>query len=342
MELLRIVAMLLILLVHASYLSLGAPSNQDIYQYPIDSFVRITIQSFAIICVNLFVLLSGWFGIRPSLKSFSNLVFQCLFFSVLIYAIALATNTSIISIRGIAEVFYATGLNWFIKAYIGLYILSPILNSFVENASQKLFRQVLSSFFVFQTVYGWATGAAFFFEQGYSALSFCGLYLLARYIRLYSPKWSRFSYQKDLSIFVVLTIFTAVAIFLIGKVTINFHPFGDKIFPGIQSRILSYISPNVIACSIFFFLIFTKLRFTSKNINWIASSSFTVYLIHANPNVIDFYIYASAKIYNSVPIYLYIPVILIFILLIFLISVMIDQVRKFSWDIIWRMVSKDI
>ncbi len=342
MELLRIIAMLLILLVHASYFSLGAPKAENITQYPLESFVRILVQSIAIICVNLFVLLSGWFGIRTSIKSFSNFIFQCLFFSILIYAIALVTNISTLSIKGVAQVFYATKLNWFIKAYIGLYILAPVLNAFIDSANEKLFRQVLISFFLFQTLYGWATGAAFFFEQGYSTISFCGLYLLARYIRLYSPKWSQFSSKVDLSIFIALTIVTAVVLFFIGKISVDFHPFGDKTFPGIQSRVLSYIAPNVIACSTFFFLIFTKFSFKSKLINWIAASSFAAFLIHANPNLLNFYIEASNKIYNDVSIWLWFPAVISFVLLVFIFSVIVDQLRKVVWTALWNRISKTI
>ena len=75
--------------------------------------------------------------------------------------------------------------NWFIKAYLGLYIIAPVLNAFVNNAEKKAFQKVLLSFFIFQTAYSWISGGAVFFEGGYSTMSFIGLYLLARYVKLH-------------------------------------------------------------------------------------------------------------------------------------------------------------
>lgn len=44
---------------------------------------------------------------------------------------------------------------------------------------------VLICFFTFQTFYACFTTSATFIDRGYSTFSFIGLYLLARYIRLY-------------------------------------------------------------------------------------------------------------------------------------------------------------
>ena len=78
-ELLRMLAMFLVLLVHADFFSLGTPTLQDIQTSTLDSTLRIFFEALSIVCVNVFVLISGWFGIRPSLKGVSNFIFQCLF-----------------------------------------------------------------------------------------------------------------------------------------------------------------------------------------------------------------------------------------------------------------------
>ena len=96
----------------------------------------------------------------------------------------LATGQAAFNIKGIRECLLITPGHWFIKAYIGLYILSPILNLFVEKSSKRQFGITLASFYIFQTVYGF-TGAAQFIEYGYSTFSFIGIYLLAQYIKHY-------------------------------------------------------------------------------------------------------------------------------------------------------------
>lgn len=68
MELLRMVAMFMVLLVHADYFALGAPSVEYIQTNQADSFLRIFFEAVSIVCVNVFVLISGYYGIRPTFK----------------------------------------------------------------------------------------------------------------------------------------------------------------------------------------------------------------------------------------------------------------------------------
>lgn len=125
LELLRIVAMFLVLVVHADYFALGAPTLADVTDMPLPSFVRIFIESLSIVCVNVFILISGWFGIRPKFKSITNFLFQCLFFLVGIYAIGVLTGFATLSPKGLAGCLCLIPWNWFIKAY--LVFLSSVL-----------------------------------------------------------------------------------------------------------------------------------------------------------------------------------------------------------------------
>lgn len=78
-ELLRCIAMFLVLMVHADFYSLGAPEITNIRDISLGDIVQLLIQGISIVCVNVFVLISGWFGIRPNIKSFANFIFQCSF-----------------------------------------------------------------------------------------------------------------------------------------------------------------------------------------------------------------------------------------------------------------------
>ena len=142
-ELLRIIAMFLVLLVHTDFYSLGIPSTKHITQQPLDSTLRFLVEALSIVCVNVFVLISGWFGIRPKAKGICNFLFQCLFFSLGIYAVTLLVGTSKFSADGLLGCITLTRQNWFITAYLLLYILSPILNAFVEHTPRHIFRNVL-------------------------------------------------------------------------------------------------------------------------------------------------------------------------------------------------------
>ena len=87
-ELLRITAMVLVMVLHADFLSLGSPSAAEVVSAPVQSFFRIFTESLSIVCVNVFILISGWFGIRPRLRRFSEFLFQVWFFGVLMYVMS--------------------------------------------------------------------------------------------------------------------------------------------------------------------------------------------------------------------------------------------------------------
>lgn len=180
--------MLLILMVHANFKALNPPTFVDLQAMPINTFFRFLSESVSIIAVNVFVLISGWFGIRFKIVRLSELIFQILFFGLLVYVIMLVAS-SIVHTNVRKELFNIFIMKdfWFAKEYLVLYIFSPVLNAFVEKADRKQFSLFLISFYFVQTLHGFITESSWFF-YGNSPLSFIGLYLLARYIRLPPPK----------------------------------------------------------------------------------------------------------------------------------------------------------
>lgn len=333
MELLRIIAMFLVLLVHADFFSLGSPSASDCANAPVDSSLKVFFEAISIACVDIFVCLSGWFGIKPSIRGISNFIFQCLFWLIGLYIFTLILGISQLSKEGLMGCFALTKLNWFIKAYILLYILSPVLNAYVEKTSQKDFRNVLMAFFAFEFIYGWIfSSSTQHIQAGYSTISFIGLYLLARYVRLYSPRISlkpKWFYITSLCIAPVCV----TAAYITPPVL------------GIKTTILgilwiSYISPYCIAFSMFMIMLFSKLEIQSKVINWIASSSFAVFLIHTNPNTLwhfkDFFVALYEKT-NCFEYWLYT---FVFLILIFVTAVAIDKIRIIAWEYLWQKIER--
>ena len=123
-ELLRIISMLLVLVVHANFLSLSEPTHLETIESPIISFSRYLIQSLSIVCVNVFILISGYFGIRTNLKKISSLLYQVYFWIFFIHFILNVLHLE--EKRNIGEWISSFLLfdYWFIRAYIILYIIS--------------------------------------------------------------------------------------------------------------------------------------------------------------------------------------------------------------------------
>lgn len=270
-ELLRIITMILVMIVHANFRALSAPTVADAAAAPSSTFLRFLTESFSIICVNVFVLISGWFGIKFNWKKLIEFLFQVLFYGFIIYLIISIINPE--RLKALKAVFMTGPKNyWFVKCYLFLYIISPILNAFVEKASKNEFKTLLILFFTMQTIYGWATDGATWYNKGYSGISFAGLYLLARYVRLYPVKWFSHSIKFDLVVYLSFVVLNTLLSFILTK-------YGHTI---LSSKLFLYTSPFVILASIHFLLIFTKFTITSKTINWIAASCFAIYLTHSN------------------------------------------------------------
>lgn len=319
-ELLRMVAMFLVLLVHADYFSLGEPTLLEIRQAPLDAFFRIFFEAISIVCVNVFVLISGWFGIKPTAKGLCNFIFQCLFFLTGLYVITLVIGTSELSLKGLAGCVFATKLNWFIKAYLLLYILSPVLNAFVHTASQKVYKYVLIGFFLFTCTYGW-TGVAGFMEQGYTPLFFIGLYLLARYMRIYTPNWSLYKPSIYLSVYWVCVIIVTLVCF---------------VFPRLNLRILfpmfSYICPTTIVGALSLLLCFTKIKLQSRFINWCGISCFAVFLMHVSPSTLWHFKNLFVYLREHLSVLCFWLATFGVLFLIFIVSILVDKIRIYVWN----------
>lgn len=214
-ELLRIFAMFLVLMVHANFMALGEPTFEDIQVNLVDSIIRVLIQSLCISCVDIFVLITGWYGIKSSKIGFLKFIFQCVFFISVIYMVGIIMGYTHFSISIVKDLLFLSRDYWFVKSYILLYILAPVLNAYIEEASEVLLKRTIIFFYLFQTLYGFVSPESTgFFIGGYSTISFMGLYLLARYIRLYRPSWSTFS--KKLDVGIVVAVITCILIIYIA------------------------------------------------------------------------------------------------------------------------------
>lgn len=155
MELLRIIAMFMVMVLHADYWSIGTPISIDYQQNYIGASTRTIFQCLSIISVNVFICISGWFGIKPSVKGLCSFIFQYCFFGILITSVMYVITGQHLNIQYIRDcLLIGPDLLWFVKSYLGLYILALPLNYFVQHASKQQFAFILIAFFSFQTIYG--------------------------------------------------------------------------------------------------------------------------------------------------------------------------------------------
>lgn len=192
LELLRIVSMIMVVLVHVDGASLGLPqplgefgamSARDVW--------RLAVESATIIGVNCFTMISGYFGIRLRLRSIAAYLFQCVFYAVGIFSLVWLVFPAKFTLGEWLEswlVLSHTDL-WYVPAYFGLMLLSPLLNAGAAALSKSDLKLAVGMFVGFNVWCGWWWGAAFN-PTGYTVVQLVMVYLLGRYIGLYgvSPR----------------------------------------------------------------------------------------------------------------------------------------------------------
>ena len=329
-ELLRIVAMMLVLLVHANYFALGDVTREEIIATPGTAFVRMFCEHLCIVCVNLFVLLSGWFGIRPTMKKLLSLLFQILFIGGVVVAVCKCFSVGI-RFAEIRKLLLFGSCYWFVPSYLILFGISPMLNTFCEHASKRDFSRLLISYFVLETIFGWITDDYGHYIGGYSALSFIGLYLLAQFIRRYGMgKLQSFRWWHFLLIYILITTLNTGLAYVLMYVK------------GRAYWAIMYSSMFNIASAVSLLMLFSKLHFHSKFVNWIAASAFAIYLFHMAPGAITLYGKFFKGAYEAMPGILFIPFAIIAAMLIGLCSVLLDKVRIVLWEQILKLKTKVI
>ena len=151
-------------------------------------------------------------------------------------------------------------------------------------------------------------------------ISFMGLYILARYLRLH-VKVDR---AKSFYLFNYLLLG-----FCMGLIAFLLAAYDIKIY----GRLLTYTCPLVILESVFLLLFFSKLSIQSLVINSISASCLAIYLLHANELLLRPYYFGQIKIWaetqTTLTTFFYSC---LWVLLFFISSIVIDFVRKKLWN----------
>ena len=324
MELLRIVAMFLVVMIHTNGFSIGLPNEDNFSSEFAISFSRISVEAISSVCVNLFILISGWYGIRNKKGKFIELLFQLAFFIVicLVYGYVQQGNLSL------AEILRTIRLHkmwWFVRSYILLFFLAPVLNAFCERATKREFIMVLVAFYIFSS-FNWMFHFVDWMVNGYCTMSFVGLYLLARFSRQYlfeitlinKKHWWLLAY----AFFTIATICCVCVEIMVHLMPIN------------MNEILGYDSPFVVLASLSLLLFFSKLKIQSSVVNWVAKSCFAVYLLHTSNYIFPDFKEHLRQYYENHIYWNYLLYSIFFCIAVFFISILLDKVRLLMWNLI--------
>lgn len=303
MELARIVAMLMIVIGHF-ILTYGLWNGsdficrQDVTQ-PVSSYLYVVFFGLCIVGVNVFILVSGYFTIHLSWKSFLSYYLLCIFYNAAVFLINTFMFDSF-SWKALVKVFLVDKtVNWFFRAYFWLMLISPLLNKALEHLSLRELRIGAALLLFLNCFSGFVLHE--YNTNGFNVYNFVFLYVMGNWIR-------KESYTKNVSRGGALVAYfggclltSLVAIFILMKTDMSIQ------------QIFAYNNPLIVFASAGLVLFFSRLRFTSKAVNLIASTVVaTLFVQH-----IFFMVHPSLKTSISTPVAFLIVTPLLFVIAFF-------------------------
>lgn len=320
-ELLRLVIMAFIVLHHFIFHGLGQYRYLALGASPLLSGSQIDcaliVDSFLIAAVDVFILISGYFSIKLKASSFVKLFSIVSFFAIVGFCNYLYINgLSGGVIISIAKVFkrgffvVSNSTFWFIQYYFILMFLSGAINKYVEVASKK---SLLSTIYVllFVNIYlGWIREVAFV-TDGYNLTNFIMLYLIGRYLKLHYKK--NIAKKYDLILFLCSSIITAI-------LAVTLYHFGLDTY-----RAFCYNSPFVLVSAVSLFMLFSKVQYQSKVVNYLAASCLAIYLMQEGGINGYSYIKSIYLLYGVTPTFWF--WIGLFFILSMLLPLIVDKIR---------------
>lgn len=190
-ELLRIIAMIMVIMLH--YLDKGKVLPSLTQSMDVNGYVAWVLETLSIVAVNVYMLISGFFLAGSNFKAgrLLQLLCQILFYSALIPVVLMALGIlppGELTMYKLLQYCLPTQMihYWFATAYVIMYLFSPVLNLAVKNMKKGQLQAVIILLLVFMSLN--KSILPFRLEMdnlGYDGIWFMCVYLIAAYMRLY-------------------------------------------------------------------------------------------------------------------------------------------------------------
>lgn len=187
-ELFRILATFLVLIVHCNGWFVGMPTSFVWKSVSAFTVGQTLIESFSCVCVNCFLVISGYYGIKFKYRSVWNM-FVLLLSIYVPFCIVQMLYAGDFNVKQLLLSFFAFSReSYFVQCYLMLTFLSPVLNSFIEKYNRHILKYVFVFWGIeiyFECLRG---NESLGFNDGYSVIHFILIYMLGRCLFLYRDK----------------------------------------------------------------------------------------------------------------------------------------------------------
>jgi len=218
--------------------------------------------------VSLFVLISGYFGMRFSISKMVKLMSPVVFYAVASTLISFSID-HYFSVREIVNAVFAVFVNkyWFVTAYLVIFMLSGYINKLLQGLNRSEHEKLLFILMLFFVIAPTLLLENRLYNGGKGILNMFLMYIVGRYLSIYNVRLS----TARSTLFAFLCIGTLFVVTFV--LSLKFKTAG-----GAMISLCADNSLFIFFGSVFTFLAFRNLQFSSKAVNVLATCVFATYL----------------------------------------------------------------
>jgi len=329
-ELLRIVAMLMIVVHHIlRHIIMNETGTAAIDGNISTCLTAKFIDAFVLIGVNIFVMISGYYRIKLSLRKILSLFLLLSLYKILRLMLMLkAGNAGLIDYFGPLIPFSHCG--WFIQDYFVLCLLAPIANLFIEYSSKYVYTRQLIIYAFLMVYFGFFWGMEGF-ADGYTVSQFIFLYFVGAYIQI-NASTKRWKSSTLLLTYIICSVITGIMMCLsVTNTSLRIVNFS------------AYDSPFMIIGSAAFFMLMMKIEFKNKWVNFIAAATLSVWLIQEGAGLGSSYCYKFMQnLYLQNTTLSFLLIAILYIIALFISALIIDNTFKYISSLVINPILKVI
>lgn len=343
MELLRIVAMMMVIMLH--FLGKGGILSELTGEIGTAERMAWILEALSIVAVNVYMLISGFFLVESRFKisRVLGLVLQALFYSILVPVVLVlcgVLSPGEITFYQLLYYVFPTQMEhyWFLTAYVVMYLFSPLLGMAVHHMDKKQHGLVLAGLLVLVSLGKSILPVRLEMDEfGYDAIWFMCVYLMAAYIRLYG-----IPFFKSKRISLASYIFGCAGIFGI-TMALNFCYVKWDVFGYFLKSAYHYNHILNLFASVAIFYVFYHIRIPEGKLSGlickVAPYTFGVYLLHEQTEIKYLWPVWLGAEKAATPL-LVTGYALFAVLVVFVAGIVIDMVRALIYKWVGKLLGK--
>ena len=333
-ELLRIIAMVMVVIMHFLYhsgslMEVGSPLSSV-------RVIGTLLEMFCLVAVNTYVFISGYFGVKESFKPSKAVALLCQiwFYSLLIPLVLSAAGVPTVgygegsfNIYGLVQYLFPieTEHYWFATAYLAMYLFVPFLAAGMRKMKKRELQILLAMLLVFFSLEKTILPLYLATDRyGYDFGWFLCLFVAAGYIRLYGIPWLEKRPHAA-----GLYVLSCVLIWLLAMAS---NTLGSEIetFIHYANMLYTYNHLLCVTGAVSLFYMFKNLRIKegrfAKAVRTLAPYTFGVYLLHEHV-LVRYEWMKWLGVENVKESYLFVPHLLVCVLVVYAVGTAADFVR---------------